>query len=68
MSTIMQDGGTRERRGVIFQHIMIVDIGCVNMAYSISQIIDEFFLFLAILDNNKFFILNKFFLNNNTDW
>jgi len=63
----MQDGGTRERRGVIFQHIMIVDIGCVNMAYSISQIIDEFFLFLAILDNNKFFILNKFFLNNNTD-
>ena len=67
MSTIMQDGGTRERRGVIFQHIMIVDIGCVNMAYSISQIIDEFFLFLAILDNNKFFILNKFFLNNNTD-
>jgi len=43
--------------------LKMYDVSWVNINYSVSKFIDEFFSFLAIPDNKLSFFLNEFFFN-----
>ena len=49
----------------MFKHVTANNVSCIYNAYSISNLIDKFFFFLAIPDNRLFSLLDELFFNDN---